>query len=154
MHSPVVLYKQEGNLNVWLRSLLKRFFLWVVVLVWYYSAGLWSLARPPLCYYSCCCCLKGPLNTIGKIWEKLRGSSRRKVSHGAAVQTFAQTLLLLPCMVCVCVLCLPMTTLSENRRPEPMRHGDFIRLLCWIHTYIFFILELDRWEQNYSRFWN
>ena len=107
MHSPVVLYKQEGNLNVWLRSLLKRFFCeWVVVLVWYYSAGLWSLARPPLCYYSCCCCLKGPLNTIGKIWEKLRGSSRRKVSHGAAVQTFAQTLLLLPCMVCVCFACL------------------------------------------------
>lgn len=151
MHSPVVLYKQEGNLNVWLRSLLKRFFLWVVVLVWYYSAGLWSLARPPLCYYSCCCCLKGPLNTIGKIWEKLRQQPAQSIE-------LLCKLLHKPCCCClawcVCVLCLPMTTLSENRRPEPMRHGDFIRLLCWIHTYIFFILELDRWEQNYSRFWN
>ena len=51
---------------------------------------------------------------------------------------------------CVCVLCLPMTTLSENRRPEPMRHGDYNTG----YTHIFFLLELDRRWELFTILWS
>ena len=66
-----------------------------------------SLARPlSIAIIAVCCCLKGPLNTIGKIWEKLRQQPAQSIE-------LLCKLLHKPWCVCA-LLCLPLWLLYQK----------------------------------------
>ena len=154
MHSPVVLYKQEGNLNVWLRSLLKRFFCewwcWFGTIVQAFEAWL----DPLFAIIVAAAVLKGRWILLAKS-EKSCGSSRRKVSRelllvpppvratpratrradalcGAAATSLAAGAVLCKLLHKPSLLAfwVRLTTLSMNRRPEPINgiYGTFMQL--------------------------